>query len=34
MKKTVKANSQSRKWIFVILVVFSLMLLFFDWWYG
>jgi syntaxin 18 len=34
LKKTVKANSQSRKWIFVILVVFSLMLLFFDWWYG
>ena len=34
LKKTVKANSQSRTWIFVILVVFSLMLLFFDWWYS
>ncbi len=34
LRKTVKTNSKSSKWMFVILVVFSLMLLFFDWWYG
>mmetsp|Transcript_7215 Transcript_7215/g.19747 ORF Transcript_7215/g.19747 Transcript_7215/m.19747 type:complete len:294 (+) Transcript_7215:85-966(+) len=34
LKKTVRTNGKSSKWMFIIMVVFSLMLLFFDWWYG
>ena len=34
LRKTVKTNSKSSKWLFYILIVFSLMLLFFDWWWS
>ncbi len=34
LRKTVQTNSKSSKWVFAMLVVFSLMLLFFDWWWS